>query len=118
MIIPEANNNMNPIDILEKKLSLIDLIYSETLESIAVYLQNREIIYGNNLIEYLRNPEPYPGDPSLIKTIVIHNINLIISDHYHDLQREGLFVNSTFKQILFKIYPKIKIKKGGNYIQK
>ena len=78
--------------IIEPKLELIDKIRGETLDEIAIYLENRDIEFGY-LPDFLVDPQAYPGNKITgLKQITERFLDLTISKYYKQIQAEGLTV--------------------------
>ena len=93
-------------NIVDNHLWLLNIILGETLEEIAIYLHNRGIKFGH-LPDFLVDPQMYPGNKIVgLKQISEKFLQDIVSNHYFQIQSEGLPVKFVFNYTIKTLFQK------------
>jgi len=93
-------------NIVDNHLWLLNIILGETLEEIAIYLHNRGIKFGH-LPDFLVDPQMYPGNKITgLKQISEKFLQDIVSNHYFQIQSEGLPVKFVYRTLIRALFQK------------
>ena len=105
MTISSSKTKPETLNLFEDKLALIDKIRGETFVLMCAFLKNRNIEYGN-ILQFVRSPSIYPGDPNGPIKIFETNLNKILFKRKGEIRENGLALNFVYKSILKQITKK------------
>lgn len=93
-------------NIVDDHLWLLNTVLGETLTEIALYLKNRHIQFGD-LLEFLRNPQSYPGNKITgLQQISEKFLQDIVSKYYFEIQANKLPVKFVYNKIIKALFQK------------